>query len=188
MYTQNFTYEYAPGGTYGSEAYDLERLRREREAEEQRSEERRRAREREYVRTRTKAHTAARAKTQASAGVSVFSVLGIMLSVVLIGCVLMGYVTLASISQDTSVMKDRIMELTETQQQLTASYESTFNLTEIEQYATSKLGMSQLGSDQITYLSTNKSDSAVILTATADNGNVLSEARGFFEYLLSYFR
>ena len=187
MITKTVTMEYAPRATYGSTAYDLNRVRREAQEEDGG----RQLREKEYARAKTRVRTRAAVKTAAApaVGVSVFSVIGIVTAVVLITFVLLGYVQLAAISEDTSALREELAELTETQQQLTVAYESTFNLTEIERYATTQLGMTRVGADQITYLHTDKSDAAVIVDSGEQDGqSFLTGTVEFFQYLFSYFR
>lgn len=182
--------EYAPRTTYGSVAYDLNRLRRENAAAEAQTKEKELRREKEYAETKVRTHTAVRAKAAASVGVSAFSVVGILVTAALIALVLLAYVQLTALGKSTTELQDQISSLTTTQEQLKATYESTFNLASIEDYAKNNLGMVEPTASQITNLNTDQADSAVVVQKTQESTvtTVLGEAADFLNYLLSYFQ
>lgn len=184
------TMEYAPRATYGSVAYDLNRLRRESAAAEAETKEKELRREKEYAETKVRTRTAVRAKAAASVGVSAFSVVGILVAAALIALVLLAYVQLTAIAKNTTDLQNQLTTLTTSQNQLKATYESTFNLATIKEYAKTKLGMIEPTASQVTNLNTDQADSAVVVQKTQESTvtSALNEAADFLNYLLSYFQ
>jgi len=87
---------------------------------------------------------------------------------------LMAQVQLTAVSNETVRLQSQLSELQVEQVRLLISYESAFNLTEIEEYAIEKLGMQKPRNDQVFYVEGAASDKAVILQET-DNGNGLMD-------------
>ena len=167
-------YRYASGAVYGNVAYDLNALP-EREYEEQPKEQRR-------------AKAQAYSVTKPVQGISLFAAAGFLAFAVIMVFVLLARVQLTQISDETARIETRIMQLSEEEARLKIKYESTFNLTEIEEYATKKLGMMRQGSDGVTFLEMTNVDREEILAADeASNTGFFSGFKDFLSSLLEYF-
>ena len=82
-----------------------------------------------------------------------------------------------------------IVTFIEQQTRLRIDYESAFNLTEIEDYAIHELGMQKPRSDQLYYISSDATDTAVVLDQNAAEPLSLADRLGdFFSSILEYFR
>ncbi len=159
---------------YGNVAYDLNALPK-REYEDQPNAER-----------RTKAR--AYAVNQPASGISFFAAAGFVLFAVMMVFVLLARLQLTEISDETARIESRIADLSEVEARLKIEYEKTFNLTEIEKYATKKLGMIRQGSDSVTFLSMTNVDRAEILVPEeTENTGFLSGFKDFLSSLLEYF-
>ena len=73
------------------------------------------------------------------------------------------------------------------QAKLQIAYESAFNLTEIEEYATAQLGMQKPTADQIYYIDTSSPDKAVIVQQTEEDSFV-DRVSDFLMGIGEYFR
>lgn len=93
--------------------------------------------------------------------VSVLSVMGIALTVVLAVLVLMSYIQLMTLSSETVELQSQMAELTEEHVKLKAQYEQMFDLSSVKA-AAEAAGMSKPSSSQICYLDDSDGDSAVI--------------------------
>lgn len=165
---------YAQSPVYGNVAYDMNALP-EREYEE-RHEENRRAKARSY------------AVERPAQGVSLFAIAGFALFAVMMVFVLLARVQLTQISDETAKIESKISKLSEEEARLKIEYESTFNLTEIEKYATKKLGMIRQGSDSVTFLEMTNVDRAEILVPEETEGsNFFNGFKDFLSSLLEYF-
>ena len=165
---------YAQNAVYGNVAYDMNALP-EREYKEQ-SQENRRAKAKSY------------AVKKPQQGISLFAVGGFVLFAVLMVYVLLARVQLTQISDETAKIESKIAELSEEEARLKIEYESTFNLTEIEKYATKKLGMVRQSSDSVTFLEMTNVDRAEILVPDESDGNgFFSGFKDFLSSLLEYF-
>ena len=169
------TSEYANSGiVYGSVAYDLNALPKRREEEQ--------VWEREQVKTRT--YKSAKPQRQ---GISLFAVLGFGAFVVMMIFVLLASVQLTQIVDETSHLESRIRQLSDQEARLKIEYESTFNLTEIEEYATKKLGMVRKSSENIVLLETANVDRAVIIEPeNSGDAGFFAGLKNFFGSLLEY--
>jgi len=97
--------------------------------------------------------------------VAPFTVAGYICAAVLLVLMLLARIQLTAISDSAAALETQIAELNTGNDKLTMEYESAFNLAEVEEYATDKLGMQKPREDQIHYL-TGMSDEekAVVLT------------------------
>lgn len=160
---------------YGSVAYDLNTLPKRQQEEET------------WVKEQVKTRTYKSAKPQKQ-GVSLFAISGFAAFVVMMVFVLLASIQLTQITHETAHLESRIMELSEQEARLRIEYESAFNLTEIEEYATKKLGMVRQTSDNIIFLETTNVDRAVILEQkTADDDGFFTGFKDFLSSLLEYF-
>ena len=149
--------------TYGSEAYDLDRVQGyalpdEEIYEEPSSQERIRQRLDERARERAKAKAQAEAASQ---------------------------IRLAQISGETSRVRASIAQLEERQEILEINYETTFNMEEIESYAVNILGMSR-GLDEMYTGGVILADRAQIL-AEDETAGLGARIIGFLKSLPEYF-
>jgi cell division protein FtsL len=159
---------------YGSVAYDLNALP-EREYEELPEKSRR---------SKARAYSVEKPKQ----GISLFAVAGFALFAVMMVFVLLARVQLTQISDETAKIETKISELSEEEARLRIEYERTFNLTEIEEYATKKLGMIRQGSDSVTFLAMTNVDRAEILVPDETGGNnFITGFKDFLSSLLEYF-
>ena len=102
---------------------------------------------------------------------------------------LVARVQLSQASAEVSALEDQYTQLQEQQTRLRIDYESAFNLTEIEDYAIHELGMQKPRSDQIYYISSDATDTAVVLDQNAAEPLSLADRLGdFFSSILEYFR
>lgn len=175
--------------TYGSEAYDLERVRGYALPEEEvyggpSSQERIQERLDERARERARAKAEEKAKTQVF-GIPLLGMVGTAVVVVLMVTVLMGYIRLAEISAETSKVRSSIAELEERQEILEITYETTFNMQDIESYAVNILGMTR-GLDEMYTGGVILSDRGQVL-AEDETAGLLARLTGFLKSLPEYF-
>ena len=117
------------------------------------------------------------------------AVLGFAIAAVLIVVLLVARVQLSQASAEVSALEDQYTQLQEQQTRLRIDYESAFNLTEIEDYAIHELGMQKPRSDQLYYISSDATDTAVVLDQNAAEPLSLADRLGdFFSSILEYFR
>ena len=122
-------------------------------------------------------------------GCSPLAVLGFAIAAVLIVVSLDARVQLSQASAEVSALEDQYTQLQEQQTRLRIDYESAFNLTEIEDYAIHELGMQKPRSDQLYYISSDATDTAVVLDQNAAEPLSLADRLGdSFSSILEYFR
>ncbi len=167
--------EYASSGiVYGSVAYDLNALPKRKQEEQ--------VREKEQIKTKTYEST-----KSPKQGISLFSIAGFGVFVALMVLVLLANVQLTQITAETASLENRIQALSDEEERLTVKYESTFNLNEIEEYATKKLGMIHQSADNITLLETADADRAVIIPHdVANDTGFFMGLKNFLNSLLEY--
>ena len=100
-------------------------------------------------------------------------VLAVSLAVLLLVASLMGQARLTELNDQTVLAAQEIGELRKEQTELRISYEETFDLAEIEAYATGALGMQRPRSDQIDYVTNTVPDQVTVLKG--EKGLKLSE-------------
>ena len=169
--------------TYGSLAYDLDRLARERQLEEAGTMPERRHEVVSKPKTRTHAH--AKAKTRPSP--LLLGGIAVLCSLVLV--LMLGYVQLTKVANHVGSIKNEISALTDEHVELLTQYEKTFDLATIKEVA-EKAGMSKPGAGQIEYIDLSGSDSVVIYRAEASGvfQNIRSTATAAADRVLEYFR
>ena len=173
---------------YGSLAYDLDALVRERALEEagrmpeQPRPERRREPE---VVQRPRTETAARPKAQVSP-----LVLGsIAVRAAMVRVLLMGYVKLTQISGSVAEMKADAERLNIEHVALLTEYEQTFELSTIKEVAEAA-GMSKPSAGQIEYVELGGADTAVVYAAGNDGvlDQALASVKGGVLSIVEYFQ
>ena len=113
---------------------------------------------------------------------------GFAVAAVLLVLVLLEYVQLTALTDETGKLQGQLAELNAEEERLRIAYESEFNLTEIEDYARNTLGMTNADSSQIHYLDTDLQDKAVVLKETETEDSFWGSAKEFFSSILEYFR
>lgn len=139
--------------------------------------------------TQERTNSATRAQVQARSRQTVYplAMLGILVAAVLSVIAIMAQIQLFDISSQTVELEAQLKELQTEQIRLQIEYEGAFNLTEIEEYATSRLGMRKPSTDQIYYIDTSSPDRAVIIQQSTGNG-FLSMVSAFLSEIGAYFR
>ena len=140
---------------YGSLAYDLDTLARERQLEEAGEMPQRTAQPERQPQTRR------RPQAQAKARPSALTVGGIVAVCALVMVLLLGYVQLTTVSNNVSTIKKELATLEDEHVALLTEYEKTFDLATIKA-AAEKAGMSKPSAGQIQYIDLSGADSAVV--------------------------
>ena len=146
--------------TYGSLAYDLDAIVRERQLEEAGTMPKRRPEAPVQPKTRTRTHTKAKAQP------SPLILGGIATLCAMVLVLMLGYVQLTKVSNRISSIKNEISGLTDEHVSLLTEYEKTFDLATIKEVA-EKAGMSKPSAGQIEYIDLSGVDSVVIYHAEA---------------------
>ncbi|MEG0777909.1 MAG: cell division protein FtsL [Oscillospiraceae bacterium] len=115
---------------------------------------------------------AARVKTRQS--VPPLAVIGFVCAAVLIVFTLMARIQLTAVTDEAVGLEQQLSELELVQSRLLIDYESAFNLSEIEEYAVSNLGMQRPREEQVFYLNSTVPDKAIIVDE-ADSSNGLGD-------------
>ena len=167
---------------YGSLAYDLDTLARERQLEEAGEMPERSGAPQPKAQPRR--HPQAQAKTRPSP----LLVGGIVLVCALVMVLLLGYVQLTMVSNHVVTIKDQLATLQEEHVALVTEYEKTFDLATIKA-AAEEAGMSKPTSGQVQYIDLSGSDTAVVY---GDEPGVVEKAissiKGGAQFIWEYFR
>ena len=142
---------------YGSLAYDLDTLVRERQLEEAGAMPERRTEQPPQAQPQRRPKAQAQAKARPSA----LLVGGIALVCALVMVLLLGYVQLTAVSSSVSTIKKDIAALEEEHVSLLTEYEKTFDLATIKA-AAEEAGMSKPSAGQIQYIDLSGADTAVV--------------------------
>lgn len=127
-------------------------------------------------------------KTAAKQGISLFAVAGWASVIVLAVALLMSYVELNAIANESYELREELEALQIEETKLQIEYESTFRLDEVEEYATNMLGMVRAGNDQVKYLSNRAEDQAVILDTNSVETGVSASLKSLFTTIAEYFK
>lgn len=167
---------------YGSLAYDLDTLARERQLEEAGEMPERSGAPQPKAQPRR--HPQAQAKTRPSP----LLVGGIVLVCALVMVLLLGYVQLTVVSNHVVTIKNQLATLEEEHVSLVTEYEKTFDLATIKA-AAEEAGMSKPTSGQVQYIDLSGSDTAVVY---GDEPGVVEKAissiKGGAQFIWEYFR
>ncbi len=106
------------------------------------------------------------------------SVLGVLAAAVMIVVMLLAQARLTAVCNEAVRLTNRIEQLETEQARLRIAFESAFNLTEIEDYAISELGMQKPRSDQIFTISSRAQDKVEIFTP-GSSGSLLDRVTEF---------
>ena len=141
-----------------------------------------RERPQEKVSIRTKT------KTAAKQGISLFAVAGWASVIILAVALLMSYVELNTIANESYELREELEALQIEETKLQIEYESTFRLDEVEEYATNMLGMVRAGNNQVKYLSNRAVDRAVILDTNSVETGMSASLKSLFTTIAEYFK
>lgn len=177
---------YHHGATYGSLAYDLDALAREKQLDEAGKLPQKKIRPAQpEVQPVQRRQTAARAAVRPSPVLLLGTVLVVGMVIALMLC----YVKLTGISDNVSSIKREISALEEEHVALLTAYERTFDLATVKA-AAEAAGMSKPSSGQIQYIDLSGADSVEVYAAggaAALNG-FTEKAESLWAYVLEYFR
>lgn len=177
---------YHHGATYGSLAYDLDALAREKQLDEAGKLPQKKVRPAQpEVQPVQRRQSAARAAVRPSPVLLLGTVLVVGMVIALMLC----YVKLTGISDNVSSIKREISALEEEHVALLTAYERTFDLATVKA-AAEAAGMSKPSSGQIQYIDLSGADSVEIYAAggaAALNG-FTEKAESLWAYVLEYFR
>ncbi|MBR2879657.1 MAG: hypothetical protein IKC02_03185, partial [Oscillospiraceae bacterium] len=101
---------------------------------------------------------------------------------------LMSYVELNTIANESYELREELEALQIEETKLQIEYESTFRLDEVEEYATNMLGMVRAGNDQVKYLSNRAVDQAVILDTNGVETGISASLKSLFTTIAEYFK
>lgn len=177
---------YRHGATYGSLAYDLDALAREKQLDEAGKLPQKKVRPAQpEVQPVQRRQSAARAAVRPSPVLLLETVLVVGMVIALMLC----YVKLTGISDNVSSIKREISALEEEHVALLTAYERTFDLATVKA-AAEAAGMSKPSSGQIQYIDLSGADSVEVYAAggaAALNG-FTEKAESLWAYVLEYFR
>ena len=177
---------YHHGATYGSLAYDLDALAREKQLDEAGKLPQKKVRPAQpEVQPVQRRQSAARAAVRPSPVLLLGTVLVVGMVIALMLC----YVKLTGISDNVSSIKREISALEEEHVALLTAYERTFDLATVKA-AAEAAGMSKPSSGQIQYIDLSGADSVEVYAAggaAALNG-ITEKAESLWAYVLEYFR
>lgn len=177
---------YRHGATYGSLAYDLDALAREKQLDEAGKLPQKKVRPAQpEVQPVQRRQSAARAAVRPSPVLLLGTVLVVGMVIALMLC----YVKLTGISDNVSSIKREISALEEQHIALLTEYERTFDLAAVRA-AAEAAGMSKPSSGQIQYIDLSGADSVEVYAAggaAALNG-FTEKAESLWAYVLEYFR
>lgn len=177
---------YRHGATYGSLAYDLDALAREKQLDEAGKLPQKKVRPAQpEVQPVQRRQSAARAAARPSPVLLLGTVLVVGMVIALMLC----YVKLTGISDNVSSIKREISALEEQHIALLTEYERTFDLAAVKA-AAEAAGMSKPSSGQIQYIDLSGADSVEVYAAggaAALNG-FTEKAESLWAYVLEYFR
>ena len=128
-----------------------------------------------------------RSQTRAKQSVAPAAVLGVLVAAAMFVAAIMAQIQLTGLSSERISLETELAELQTKNARLQIADESAFNLTEIEEYAVTELGMQKPGADQITYIDTSSPDRAVVIRDSSGDGFV-DRLSDFLAELGSYFR
>ena len=116
------------------------------------------------------------------------AIVGFICAAVMIVLLLMVKVQLTEITDQAVALERQLTELEVAQNRLLIDYESAFNLTEIEEYATTQLGMQRPRDEQIYYLDSTVPDKAVILENASEEKSLSNRLFDMLASISEYFK
>lgn len=153
--------KYGANAVYGSLAYDYGRAGTYREKMD-------RPVERQVIipaapRIREQAAAAARVKTKQ--GIAPLAMIGYACAAILVVFSLMAKIQLTTVTNSSAQLESQLSDFNVAQNRILINYEKAFNLTSIEEFATTELGMQRPREEQVFYLESTVPDKAVIINS-----------------------
>lgn len=192
---------YASRAVDGTSAYDLDRVRGyngnpRSSAAPARAPEIRPVREPEPMpplsRPRTTETTKSAPRTgrraQKAYGISLFAIFGFMAVAALMVTVLLAQIKYDEVTNQTVKLQTQLTQLTEQERKLKIQYEDAFDVTHVENYATSVLGMSKPAGSQAGTVSSKAQDKAVVLNSEGSKADHSGGLATFLSSLIAYFK
>ena len=173
--------KYGQGAVYGSLAYDFNNPALYPEEYSTAPTPKARPETQAQPQVRTRARVAPRTRQS----IAPASMVGVALAAFIFVTGILAQAKLLDISSDSVKLRQELTELQEQQAKLRITYESAFNMSDIENYATRSLGMQRPQADQICYIDTSAPDKAVVVSDDESLGfvdRVSDFLTGFGEY------
>lgn len=131
--------------------------------------------------------TAARTKVRYEQAVSPAAIIGIACAAVLLIFSLMAKIQFTEVSDQAVSLESQLSDLKVEQTRLLIEYESVFNMTEVEEYATSVLGMQRPRDEQIYYINSLVQDKAVVIDSASDKEGLFDRIYDLLKSIGEYF-
>ena len=176
--------KYGRGAVYGSLAYDFNHP--ELCEEEYSAAPERVAKPKPQTQTRTRVRTRARTVVHTRQSIAPATIAGMLVAAFLCVITILAQAQLISVSAESVSLQNELAELETEQAKLKIRYESAFNMSEIETYATRSLGMQKPRADQIFYIDTSAPDKAVVIADRTETGFV-DRVSNFLSGIAAYF-
>lgn len=126
--------------------------------------------------------------TRYKQSIAPLSIIGFACAAVLVVFCLMAKIQLTAVTDEAVGLEQQLTEFEVAQNRLLIEYESAFNLTEIEEYATSQLGMQRPRDEQVFYLDSTIPDKAVIIDSSSDTDSFGNRLFDLLASIAEYFR
>lgn len=157
---------YGGGAVQGSLAYDFNHPELYREMPEKT------ARPQRETATHTAVRTRAVASVKTKQSLAPFAIGGLFVAALMLVICLSAQIRLLDISTQSAKLESQLGDLLTEQTKLKIAYESAFNYSEVEEYATKTLGMQKPQADQICYIDTASPDRTEVLAAGMEDNFV----------------
>ena len=138
------------------------------------------------VRPRTQELTRPHVEARPAGKVSIFAVLGFGVVLVLAVCILMNYVTLSSLANETVALNSQLTQLKSEEATLLARYELAYDLGAIESAVTADGSMSRPQAGQMIYVDLTEPDSVTLYNQEETTG-FWDGIEEFIGNILAYF-
>ncbi len=132
--------------------------------------------------------TAAAVKVKTQQHVAPMAIIGYVCAAILVIFSLMAKIQLTEITDSSAQLETQLTDLNVAQNRLLINYEKAFNLTEIEEYATTQLGMQRPRDEQVFYLESTVPNKAVIITETGSESGLGDRVFDFLASISEYFK
>ena len=167
--------------TYGSLAYDLDALARERQLDDAGRIPEKKAQPAPAVKT------APRAKAKTRPNPLIVGGIAVLVSLVIV--LMLGYVRLTKITASVSSIKNQISQMETEHVSLLTEYERTYDLATVKKVA-EEAGMTKPSGGQVEYIDISSGDSAIVYRTAADDAvhNILTQMKASAGSVLEFFR
>ncbi len=115
---------------------------------------------------RIREQAAAAARIKSNQGIAPLALIGYACAAILVVFSLMAKIQLTEVTDTSAQLETQLSELNVAQNRILINYEKAFNLTSIEEYATTQLGMQRPREEQVFYLESSVPDKAVIINSS----------------------